>query len=345
MKVFVSFSGEKSKRTADALVEFLPKILPTISFVLADTDIAIGERWQQSLERQTDGLNFAILCVSHDNVEKPWLMYEAGQLSRKTPRLVPYLLNVDPADLKGPLAHLSAVLADKGGTRHLLSIMNDESEEVLPNDVLNRDFESYWPEIKSCLDSARKLSVADDVIGAIVSGDANIIQFSAHGSYGGPLDPSRAPLLLQDTQMSSDQAFERINAAVRQNLEQLKENFQQARTESRQFFRLTLVFASIGFLVVIAAVGLLLADQTVAGIVASVASLIPEATAALFFHKDAELRKTIETYHQHILRSQQVLTMIDVSQTIENPVERDRMKEQIIFKVLDIDAPVSNYMA
>jgi hypothetical protein len=32
--------------------------------------------------------------------------------------------------------------------------------------------------------------------------------------------------------------------------------------------------------------------------------------------------------------------MIDVSQTIENATERDRMKEQIIFKVLDIADPV-----
>ncbi|MCW5206634.1 hypothetical protein VU08_06865 [Desulfobulbus sp. F5] len=86
-----------------------------------------------------------------------------------------------------------------------------------------------------------------------------------------------------------DQAFERINAAVRMNLEQLERNIDQARKESNQFFKLTLVFSSLGFFVVLTAVGLLLGGQTVAGIVSAVASTIPEVTAALFFKKDREL--------------------------------------------------------
>ena len=107
MKVFISFSGEKSKRTADALVELLPTVLPSISVFRADTDIAIGERWQQSLERILDDLDLAIICVSHDNVEKPWLLYESGQLWRQGIRVVPYLLDIEPAELRGPLAQFS----------------------------------------------------------------------------------------------------------------------------------------------------------------------------------------------------------------------------------------------
>ncbi|MCP5107489.1 MAG: toll/interleukin-1 receptor domain-containing protein [bacterium] len=339
MKVFISFSGEKSKRMADALTELLPAILPSVTVFRADTDIAIGERWQQSLERILDDLDLAIICVSHDNVEKPWLIYESGQLSRKGLIGITYLLDIEPAELSGPLAQFQAITADKGGTWRLITILNKEDDHGLPNEELSRVFGQWWPQMQSRIESARSTAVIGDVIGAVIGGDANVIHFAAHGSYGGPLDASKAPDPLQ-SQLSSNQAFDRIDAAVRQNLEQLRENFEQARLESRQFFRLTLLFASIGFFVVIAAVGFLLAGQAAAGIVASISSLIPEATAALFFRKDAELRKTIESYHQHILQSQQVLTMIDVGQTIEDPVERDRMKEQIIFKVLDIDAPI-----
>jgi len=139
--------------------------------------------------------------------------------------------------------------------------------------------------------------------------------------------------------LSQDQAFERIGAAVRSNLGQLERNIEKARTESSQFFKLTLVFASLGFLIVLAGVVLLLAEQVAAGIVSTLSALIPEVTAALFFKKDQELRVTIERYHQHVLDSQRLLTMIDVAETVKGETERDALKKQIVWKALDIEQP------
>jgi hypothetical protein len=100
--------------------------------------------------------------------------------------------------------------------------------------------------------------------------------------------------------------------------------------------RLTIIFASVGFITVIIGIALLLAGLTTAGVVSSVASIIPEVTAFLFFKKDKELRETIEVYQQHTLQSQKLLTMIDVCETISDPQERDRMKQKIILGALDI---------
>jgi hypothetical protein len=88
--------------------------------------------------------------------------------------------------------------------------------------------------------------------------------------------------------------------------------------------------------VVLAAIALFILGYTTAGIVSTVASLIPEVTAALFFAKDKELRGTIERYHQHVLDSQRLHTMIDVAETVKNGEERDSLKRQIIFKALGI---------
>ena len=139
--------------------------------------------------------------------------------------------------------------------------------------------------------------------------------------------------------ISTEQAFERIGAAIRLNLKQIEKNIEQARTESNQFFKLTLIFSSVGFLVVIIGVILLLMGQVTAGIVTSISSIIPEVTAFLFFKKDKELRKTIQDYHQHMLDSQQVLTMIDVAETVNSSSEQDKIKQEIIFKVLNISSP------
>lgn len=172
-------------------------------------------------------------------------------------------------------------------------------------------------------------AVGDSVI---VSGDSNyLVNKGEVVGYNVDTSKTNAPII------SAEQAFERIGAAVRLNLDQLERNIEQARQESGQFFRLTLIFSSVGFLIVLAGVILLLAKQVTAGTVTAIASVIPEVTAVLFFRKDQELRKTISSYHRYILDSQQMLTMIDVAETIKNPEERDQIKQQIIVKVLDIE--------
>ena len=112
----------------------------------------------------------------------------------------------------------------------------------------------------------------------------------------------------------------------------------KARKESGLFFTITLVSASLGFVVFLAGVGLLLAGQVDAGKVSSILSIIPEIVAGLFFGKDKELRDTIERYHQSISDLQRILTMIDIAETIKSEGERDFLKKQIIYKALDIDS-------
>jgi Cyanobacterial TRADD-N associated 2-Transmembrane domain len=169
----------------------------------------------------------------------------------------------------------------------------------------------------------------------IVTGDQNVVR---RGKYVVGSNVHITPETLVPV-ISAEQAYERIGAAVRLNLSQLERNIEQARRESSQFFTLTLIFSGVGFLIVAAGVILLFASQVTAGIVASVSSIVPEVTAVLFFKKDQELRKSIESYHRHTLDSQQILTMIDVAETIKNTDEKDRMKQQIIFKVLGINNP------
>ena len=136
--------------------------------------------------------------------------------------------------------------------------------------------------------------------------------------------------------ISDEQAFERIGAAVRLNLKQLERNIEKARLDSNQFFKLTLVFSSIGFLIIMFGVILMFSEQITAGLVSTASGIIPEVTAFLFFSKDRELRKTISSYHQHMLDSQQLLTMVDVAETINDQTEKDKMKQKIISKVLNI---------
>lgn len=180
--------------------------------------------------------------------------------------------------------------------------------------------------------AARAMAIEAIGEGVVVTGDGNISigPDSVLPDFRLPSTPSGVHLI------SGEQAFERIGAAVRLTLHQLESNMEQARSESNQFFRLTLVFCALGFLVVFAGIVLLLMGQVTGGVVTSISSIIPEVTALLFFAKDRELRRTIHSYHERMLESHQIHTLIDVAETVVNPAERDKIKHEIIFKVLDI---------
>lgn len=170
----------------------------------------------------------------------------------------------------------------------------------------------------------------------VITGSGNVVSATGDVAIGGRID---GDIFLNERPrvLSQDQAFERIGAAVKSNLGQLDQNIDKARTESSQFFKLTLVFASLGFSIVLGGVGLLLAKQVAAGIVSTISAVIPEVTAVLFFKKDKELRVTIERYHQHVLDSQKLLTMIDVAETVKDETGRDALKREIIWKALGIE--------
>jgi hypothetical protein len=138
--------------------------------------------------------------------------------------------------------------------------------------------------------------------------------------------------------LTAELAFQRIAANVKVNLTQIENNIEHARRDSSKFFRLTMIFVSLGFF--LAASGIFFIYMGIdAGYATTLCSSIPEVIAVLFFRKDQELRKTIEEYHSHMLNSQRVLTMIDLAETIDNDVDRDNIKQQIIFLTLNISVP------
>jgi negative regulator of sigma E activity len=68
----------------------------------------------------------------------------------------------------------------------------------------------------------------------------------------------------------------------------------------------------------------MLANLITVGIVTTAASIIPQAKAFLLFNKDKELRKTIESYHGHILESQRVLAIetLDFSSAVAQAISQ-----------------------
>src|SRR5208337_5095668 len=126
MKVFLSWSGDRSRAVAQALREWLPYVIQAVSPWLSTVHVQVGARWSNELAFQLEEARIGIICLTPENLSAPWILYEAGALSRalKPAWVCPYLFGFSPAELTGPWAQFQAVIANRDGTLALVNSIN-----------------------------------------------------------------------------------------------------------------------------------------------------------------------------------------------------------------------------
>jgi hypothetical protein len=161
MNVFLSWSGDRSRAVADALSELLPIILQAARPWVSNHDIAPGSRWGIELSRELEGTNFGVLCLTAENLGAPWLLFEAGSLSKQLhdSRVVPYRLDLRTAEIPFPLAQFQGVDANQSGTRKLIETLNAALPEPVERGRLDRIFEWWWPDMKGRVEQAARIPV------------------------------------------------------------------------------------------------------------------------------------------------------------------------------------------
>lgn len=100
MRVFIRWSGERSRTVAQSLRDWLPLVLHYVVPWLSEADVEAGERWAQSVATELAASNFGIVCVTSENVSSPWILFEAGALTKslETSRVIPLLLDLEFSD-------------------------------------------------------------------------------------------------------------------------------------------------------------------------------------------------------------------------------------------------------
>ena len=150
MKIFVSWSGERSRAVASALKKWLPDVIQSLDVWMSAHDIDAGAKWNTELDAILQSANFGILCLTAENQTAPWLLYEAGALAKipKIARVIPYLAGLSPTDVQFPLAQFQGVQADREGTYRLLLSINDAGALGIGPEKLERAFVRWWPDLE-----------------------------------------------------------------------------------------------------------------------------------------------------------------------------------------------------
>jgi len=151
-KVFISWSGDRSKAVAKALHGWLPSVNQLLRPFMSEEDIKKGSRWGPEIAVQLQDARFGLICLTPENLEAPWILFEAGALSKKLGDLVcPYLFGLQPSDIQEPLSQFQAAKAEKEDTKKLVYDINKACDSFLTHEQVEKQFEKWWPELEAIL--------------------------------------------------------------------------------------------------------------------------------------------------------------------------------------------------
>jgi hypothetical protein len=178
MKVFISWSGERSKHIATALRGWLPKVIQALEPWMSSEDIESGMRWSTEIAGELEGTNIGIICITPENQNNPWILFEAGALSKtlKQSYVCPYLFGIEAPQLSGPISQFQSRNADKDGTMKILSTINNAlGRKGLGNEELEEIFEVWWAKLYDQLNQIStyngekiKARTTEDILSEIV---------------------------------------------------------------------------------------------------------------------------------------------------------------------------------
>ena len=156
MKVFISWSGERSKIIAQALRNWLPKVIQASEPWMSQEDISSGVRWSLEIFNELENTKVGIVCITPENQHNPWILFESGALSKSIEHtyVIPYLYDMNPSQISGPLVQFQAVQSQKEGTLKLLLAINKAlGEKGLEESELKEVFEVWWYKLEDSLNN------------------------------------------------------------------------------------------------------------------------------------------------------------------------------------------------
>jgi hypothetical protein len=153
VKVFISWSGPESRQIAEAVRDWLPTMFESVEPYMSARDNEAGVRWSSVISGALEDSDFGILCLTPTNLSAPWLLFEAGALSKSVDaaRVVPLLWRLATSDVTSPLSQFHMKSADEAGMRDVVTSLNGALERPRPDQALSAAFTGLWPQLQERL--------------------------------------------------------------------------------------------------------------------------------------------------------------------------------------------------
>ncbi|MFJ6655265.1 TIR domain-containing protein [Streptomyces sp. NPDC091377] len=180
MKIFLSWSGERSRQVAESLKSWLPDVIQEIDPWVSTQDIAKGGRGIKEITHELAATDFGIVCITPENEASKWINFEAGSLAKQfeIAHVVPFLVDMKIADLTGPLSQFQATVGEsRDDVRKLVEDINRSSTvRMVAEDRLERSFTRSWPELERAIQDIRRSPLREGVRNSVERSEAEMLE-------------------------------------------------------------------------------------------------------------------------------------------------------------------------
>jgi len=168
MKVFISWSGTKSHKVALVFRDWLPSVIQSLEPYVSSEDIDKGARWSTDIAKELEDSTFGILCVTKENIDAPWLSFEAGALSKTMDKsfVSPFLFDIKRSEVNGPILQFQSTIFQKTDIQKLLTTLNKAcGDGCIPERMLAKAFEVWYPTLEEELNKIKDVEETKEVMG------------------------------------------------------------------------------------------------------------------------------------------------------------------------------------
>ena len=154
MKIFISQSGERSKQLALALQEFVRLVVLEAEPWVSHNGIEKGTRSLSKIGESLEAADAGIICLTSENLFAPWILFEAGALSkRQSDHVWTVLLDIDHTQVEPPLGQFQHTSVNKDDLRAVIQSINKASPKQRSEADLAKVFEAFWPDLGEKIES------------------------------------------------------------------------------------------------------------------------------------------------------------------------------------------------
>lgn len=156
--VFISWSGELSKKIARTVQDWLSVTIQIAKPFVSEKDIDAGDRGLQEIEHQLDKVKVGIFCLTSQNLKSPWLHFEAGAVSKKfgdKSYVIPLLFDVESHQVTGPLAQFQWKRFTQEDMAAVARTVNKSLGNQVDSETLTTSLEWAWTRLEGSIEQIR----------------------------------------------------------------------------------------------------------------------------------------------------------------------------------------------
>jgi len=186
--VFISWSKEPAGEIAKKVQYLLGKIFPdpTIKFFVSKAEcggIRGGDKGRNILDVELEQSNFGILILTENNFERPWIMFEAGALSKdsKISKVVPICFKRDKTKIENPIEVFNRVKYDKDDFLESLiyqieKVRYEKEPSPQQKENLSKSLNDYWEEFQKATDEILSKSPQTDYVNELSNNPIDLMK-------------------------------------------------------------------------------------------------------------------------------------------------------------------------